>query len=116
MHLHTADCGVGVSAQAEGLLPISQNHLIVIPQLAYHGYEGVALDLDERERLVADLGDKSLMMLRNHGTPGRGRVGGGRPGPPCFFLERACAQQVAALSPAGAPASWSRPRRPRRSS
>ena len=96
MHLHT-DCGVGVSAQAEGLLPISQNHLIVIPQLAYHGYEGVALNHDERERLVADLGDKSLMMLRNHGTLALG-ASAAEAWTAMFFLERACAQQVAALS------------------
>jgi ribulose-5-phosphate 4-epimerase/fuculose-1-phosphate aldolase len=96
MHLHT-DAGVGVSAQAEGLLPIGQNALIVIPQLAYHDYEGVALDLSERERLVADLGDKTLMLLRNHGTLA---VGGSAASAwiGMFFLERACAQQVAALS------------------
>ena len=92
MHLHT-DAGVGVAAQKDGLLPISQNALIVIPQLAYHGYEGIALNLDERERLVKDLGDKKLMLLRNHGTLSVGAsaaeafVG-------IFFLERACAQQV----------------------
>ncbi len=96
MHLHT-DCGVGVSAQAEGLLPISQNHLIIIPQLAYHGYEGVALNLDERARLVADLGDNSLMMLRNHGTLAVG-ASAAETWTAMFFLERACAQQVAALS------------------
>ena len=96
MHLHT-DNGVGVSAQAEGLLPIGQNHLLVIPQLAYHGYEGVALNLDERERLVADLGDKTLMMLRNHGTLGVG-ASAAEAWTSMFFLERACAQQVAALS------------------
>ena len=96
MHLHT-DTGVGVSAQAEGLLPIGQNALIVIPQLAYHDYEGVALDLSERERLVVDLGDKSVMLLRNHGTLA---VGGSAAAAwtAMFFLERACAQQVAALS------------------
>lgn len=96
MHLHT-DCGVGVSAQAEGLLPISQNHLIVIPQLAYHGYEGVALNHDERERLVADLGTKSLMMLRNHGTLAVG-ASAAEAWTAMYFLEKACAQQVAALS------------------
>ena len=52
MHLHT-DTGVGVSAQAEGLLPLGQNALIVMSQLAYHDYEGVALDLDGGTRLVA---------------------------------------------------------------
>ena len=96
MHLHT-DAGVGVSAQAEGLLPISQNHLILIPQLAYHGYEGIALDLDERERLVADLGDNSVMLLRNHGTLAVG-ASAAEAWTAMFFLERACAQQVAALS------------------
>jgi ribulose-5-phosphate 4-epimerase/fuculose-1-phosphate aldolase len=96
IHLHT-DAGVGVSAQKEGLLPLTQNALLVTPQLAYHGYEGVALNLDERERLVADIGDKKLMLLRNHGTLSVGMtaadafVG-------IFFLERACAEQVAALS------------------
>jgi ribulose-5-phosphate 4-epimerase/fuculose-1-phosphate aldolase len=96
IHLHT-DAGVGVSAQKEGLLPLTQNALLVLPQLAYHGYEGVALNLDERARLVADIGDKNLMLLRNHGTLSVGMnaaaafVG-------IFFLERACAEQVAALS------------------
>src|SRR6185295_16369180 len=96
IHLHT-DAGVGVSAQKDGLLPLTQNALLVIPQLAYHGYEGVALNLDERERLVRDIGDKKLMLLRNHGTLAVGQtaadafVG-------IFFLERACAEQVNALS------------------
>lgn len=96
MHLHT-DAGVGVSAQAHGLLPISQNALIVLNQMAYHDYEGVALNLDERERIVADLGTKSMMLLRNHGTLAVGATAAA-----CwlnmFFFERACAQQVAALS------------------
>ena len=96
MHLHT-DTGVGVSAQAEGLLPIGQNSLIVIPQLAYHDYEGIALNLDERARLIANLGDKNLMMLRNHGTLACGPTAGAT-WMNMFFLERACAQQVAALS------------------
>lgn len=96
IHLHT-DAGVGVSAQREGLLPISQNALLVMPALAYHDYEGVALNLDERARLVADLGDKKMMLLRNHGTLAVGSnaaeafLG-------MFFLERACAQQVNAMS------------------
>lgn len=96
IHLHT-DAGVGVSAQKMGLLPLTQNSLLVLPQLAYHDYEGVALNLDERERLVRDIGDKKLMLLRNHGTLAVGAtaaeafVG-------IYFLERACAQQVNALS------------------
>jgi len=96
MHLHT-DAGVGVSAQKEGLLPISQNALLVSKSLAYHDYEGVALNLDERERIVADLGDKPLLLLRNHGTLSAGPTAAAT-WLQMFFLERACAQQVAALS------------------
>lgn len=96
IHLHT-DAGVGVAAQQDGLLPLTQNACLLRPMLAYHDYEGVALNLDERERLVRDLGDKKLMLLRNHGTLAVGAsaaeayIG-------MFFLERACAQQVNALS------------------
>jgi ribulose-5-phosphate 4-epimerase/fuculose-1-phosphate aldolase len=96
IHLHT-DAGVGVAAQKDGLLPISQNALLVLPNLAYHGYEGVALNLDERERLVKDLGEKKLMLLRNHGTLSVG-ANAGDAFVGIFFLERACAQQVAALA------------------
>lgn len=96
IHLHT-DAGVGVSAQKDGLLPLTQNALLMLPQLSYHGYEGVALNLDERERLVADLGDKKLMLLRNHGTLAVG-MSAAEAFVGIFFLERACAQQVAALS------------------
>jgi ribulose-5-phosphate 4-epimerase/fuculose-1-phosphate aldolase len=96
MHLHS-DQGVAVSAQKEGLLPLSQHALIVLPKLAYHDYEGIALNLDERERLVHDIGDKTLMLLRNHGTLSVGRTAAD-----CwtgmFYLERACKQQVMALS------------------
>jgi len=96
MHLHS-DQGVAVAAQKEGLLPLSQHALIVLPRLAYHDYEGVALNLDERERLVADIGDKTLMLLRNHGT-----LAVGESAADCwmgmYFLERACRQQVMALS------------------
>ena len=97
MHLHS-DQGVAVAAQAEGLLPLSQHALIVTPNLAYHDYEGIALNLDERERLVADLGPtKKLMLLKNHGTLSVGATAA-----ECwlgmFYLERACKQQVMALS------------------
>src|ERR1700761_9321405 len=54
MHLHS-DQGVAVSAQSEGLLPLSQHSLICLPRLAYHDYEGIALNPDEKTRLVADL-------------------------------------------------------------
>jgi ribulose-5-phosphate 4-epimerase/fuculose-1-phosphate aldolase len=95
IHLHT-DSGVAVSAQAEGLLPISQHALIVMPHLTYHDYEGIALNLDERERIVADLGDKNLMLLRNHGTLAVGNSAGAA-WLSAFFLERACAVQIKAL-------------------
>ena len=96
MHLHTP-AGQAVSAHEEGLLPLTQIAMIVRDDLAFHDYEGVAVDLDERERIVADLGNKSAMLLRNHGTLAVGRNVG-----ECFvklyFLERACQAQIMALS------------------
>jgi ribulose-5-phosphate 4-epimerase/fuculose-1-phosphate aldolase len=103
MHLHTDD-GVAVSAQADGLLPITQTAMNVISQVTYHDYEGIALDLGERDRLVADLGDKFLMILRNHGTLS---VGVDCPSAftALFFLERACTMQIKALS-GGVKLNW----------
>jgi ribulose-5-phosphate 4-epimerase/fuculose-1-phosphate aldolase len=66
LHVHSVN-GTAVSAQREGLLPISQQSMFVLSSLAYHGYEGVALREDEKRRLVRDLGDKSFFMLCNHG-------------------------------------------------
>lgn len=66
LHTHTR-AGVAVSAQACGLLPISQTSLFPIATIAYHDYEGVALNDDEKPRLVADLGSNNAMVLRNHG-------------------------------------------------
>lgn len=66
MHLHTHD-GVAVSAQRDGVLPISQQSMVVLSSLAYHDYEGIALVDDERPRLVRDLADRDYLMLRNHG-------------------------------------------------
>lgn len=66
LHTHSVN-GVAVSAQKEGVLPISQQSIFVLSNLAYHGYEGVALNAEEKPRLVADLGDKNFLMLRNHG-------------------------------------------------
>ncbi len=96
VHLHTV-AGVGVASQEHGLLPLSQNACLLQDQVAYHGYEGLALNHDERERLVADLGDKALMLLRNHGTLAVGQTAA-EAWVGIFFLERACAQQMAALS------------------
>jgi ribulose-5-phosphate 4-epimerase/fuculose-1-phosphate aldolase len=96
IHLHTTD-GVAVSAQADGLLPIDQHAMMISGEIAYHDYEGIALDLDERERLVQDIGNKNAMFLRNHGTLSLGKS--------CadaflrmFYLERACSMQVRALA------------------
>ncbi|MGH8456735.1 MAG: class II aldolase/adducin family protein, partial [Stenotrophobium sp.] len=66
MHVHSLN-GVAVSAQKNGLLPISQQSLFVLSSLAYHDYEGVALNEDEKPRLVRDLGERNFLMLRNHG-------------------------------------------------
>ena len=66
LHVHTPN-GVAVSAQKNGVLPISQQSIFVLASLAYHNYEGVALNEDEKPRLVRDLGDKTFFMLRNHG-------------------------------------------------
>lgn len=66
IHVHTIE-GVAVSCQKAGLLPLSQQSLFPLSSLAYHAYEGVALNAGEKARLVADLGDKHSMILRNHG-------------------------------------------------
>lgn len=96
MHLHTDD-GVAVSAQKEGLLPLSQTAMIVCHDLSYHDYEGIALDHGERERLVADIGQTGNMILYNHGTLTVGRSAA-EAFLRMFFLERACAMQIKALS------------------
>src|ERR1700755_604306 len=104
IHLHTDD-GVAVSAQADGLLPLDQHAMVIVGDIAYHDYEGIALDLDERDRLVADIGkDKHVMMLSNHGTLTLGKS--------CadafmrmYYLERACTMQVRALA-GGAKPNW----------
>ncbi|MBX9671034.1 MAG: class II aldolase/adducin family protein [Candidatus Obscuribacterales bacterium] len=66
LHLHTTN-GVAVSAQKNGVLPISQQSIVVLASLAYHDYEGLALQEEEKPRLVKDLGNKKFLMLRNHG-------------------------------------------------
>jgi ribulose-5-phosphate 4-epimerase/fuculose-1-phosphate aldolase len=66
LHTHSLN-GVAVSATKGGVLPVSQQSIFVLSSLGYHDYEGVALLEGEKPRLVRDLGDKSFMMLRNHG-------------------------------------------------
>lgn len=96
MHLHTPH-GQAVSAMACGLLPHTQTAMIASHDVAYHEYEGIATDLEERERLVADLGSRHAMILRNHGT-----LTVGDSVASCFlrlyFLERACEAQVLMLA------------------
>src|SRR3954470_17576050 len=96
MHLHTP-AGQAESAHNDGPLPLTQTAMLIRGDVASHDYEGVAVDLGERERLVADLGSKNAMILRNHGTLAVGKNVG-----ECFvrlyFLERACQAQIMALS------------------
>jgi ribulose-5-phosphate 4-epimerase/fuculose-1-phosphate aldolase len=96
IHLHT-DAGVAVSAQRDGLLPISQTALFPLSSLGYHDYEGVALRDDEKPRLVADLGNHSVMILRNHGTLAVGPTVADA-FLQMFVLERACRMQILAQS------------------
>jgi ribulose-5-phosphate 4-epimerase/fuculose-1-phosphate aldolase len=96
IHLHTPH-GQAVAAHAEGLLPLTQTAMLIRDDVAYHDYEGVAVDLDERERLVADIGDKGAMLLRNHGTLAVGETVG-EAFLKIYFLERACQAQILALS------------------
>lgn len=72
LHVHSIN-GVAVSAQADGVLPLSQHSMFVLASLGYHDYEGVALVDDEKPRLVRDLGHKKFLMLRNHGLLTVGR-------------------------------------------
>ncbi len=94
LHIHSLN-GVAVSAQRAGLLPISQQSIFVLASLAYHDYEGLALNPDEQPRLVEDFGDKAFLMLRNHGllTVGRSIADAVLY---MYGFERACAVQVRA--------------------
>jgi len=101
LHTHTP-YGVAVSAQQDGLKRYSQFAMVVHDDVAYHDYEGIATDLDERERLVKDMGTHNFLILRNHGTL---TVGAN-----CataflrmYFLESACEAQILAQSDTKAP-------------
>ena len=94
LHLHTP-YGVAVSAQQEGLKRYSQFAMVVHDDVAYHDYEGIATDHDERERIVNDMGNHGFLILRNHGTLTVGQN--------CatafmrmYFLEQACRAQILA--------------------
>lgn len=103
VHTHTV-AGVAVSSQEDGLLPLNQWSLQFYNRIAFHDYEGIALDLDERERLVADLGELDTMILRNHGLMTSG-VSVAAATKKMLNLERACKAQVAALA-GGVPLRW----------
>ncbi|MCG5237953.1 class II aldolase/adducin family protein [Xanthobacter oligotrophicus] len=95
-HTHTA-AGVAVSAQEGGLLPISQHALRFFNRIGYHPFEGIALDLDEQERLVRDIGAHNALVLENHGllTCGKSVRDAFEL---MYYLETACKIQVAAQS------------------
>ena len=94
LHTHSR-AGVAVSAQKEGLLPISQQSSLLLSSLAYHDYEGLAVHDDERDLLKADLGDNKYMILRNHGLL---TVGCSVPDAflAMYFLETSCQIQISA--------------------
>ena len=99
MHTHSLN-GVAVSAQKNGVLPVSQQSTLVLASLAYHDYEGIALRDDEKPRLVADFGDKTFLMLRNHGllTVGASAADAFLA---MYVFEAACTIQVRAQSGGG---------------
>jgi ribulose-5-phosphate 4-epimerase/fuculose-1-phosphate aldolase len=94
LHTHTK-AGCAIAAQKDGLLPVNQMSLEFYGKVAYHDYEGIALDLDEQKRLVADLGSKPVMILRNHGL-----LTVGKDAQQAFlrmyYLEKACEIQLTA--------------------
>ncbi|MFP6562039.1 class II aldolase/adducin family protein [Paraburkholderia sp. B3] len=100
MHTHSVN-GVAVSAQEEGLLPLSQQSLGVLASLGYHDYEGIALNEEEKPRLVSDLGSNTYLMLRNHGllTVGKSAADAFVA---MYFFEASCMIQVRAQAGGGA--------------
>ena len=99
LHVHSLN-GVAVSAQKNGVLPLSQQSIFILASLAYHDYEGVALNEAEKPRLVADLGNKNYLMLRNHGllTVGKTIADAFQA---MYFFEAACTIQIRAQSGGG---------------
>ncbi|WP_404990798.1 class II aldolase/adducin family protein [Cupriavidus pauculus] len=94
IHTHTA-AGIGVAAQKRGLLMLSQHAMRFYEGVAYHDYEGVALDEEEQPRLVRDLGQHNAMILRNHGLLTAGYTIR-EAFDAMYYLERACQAQIAA--------------------
>ncbi|MCA3177685.1 MAG: class II aldolase/adducin family protein [Burkholderiaceae bacterium] len=96
IHTHTR-AGMAVSMLDCGLLPLSQHAQLFHGRVGYHAYEGLATELEERERLVRDLGDRSVLILRNHGLLVAGRTVA-EAFSMCFHLEKACDAQLAAMA------------------
>ncbi len=96
IHLHT-DEGVAVSGQKDGLLPLNQDSLSLIADVAYHDFEGIALDMDERDRLVDHIGDKNRVILRNHGLLTMGPTVAAAFSK-MYALQKACKIQVMTLA------------------
>ena len=96
IHTHTR-AGMAVAALECGILPISQLAMQWHGRIGYHDYEGIATDLDERERIVRDLGDKRALVLRNHGllTVGRSVAEAFQT---MYYLNLACEVQLAAMA------------------
>jgi ribulose-5-phosphate 4-epimerase/fuculose-1-phosphate aldolase len=96
IHTHTK-AGMAVAALECGILPISQLAMQWHGRIGYHDYEGIATDLDERERIVRDLGDKRALVLRNHGllTVGRSVAEAFQT---MYYLNLACEVQLAAMA------------------
>jgi ribulose-5-phosphate 4-epimerase/fuculose-1-phosphate aldolase len=96
IHTHS-DAGSAVSCLKDGFMPLTQAGFQFHDRLAYHDYEGIALDLDERERLVADFGNHHSMILRNHGLLATG-TSIGEAFKRIYYLEQACRLQMSVLA------------------
>jgi ribulose-5-phosphate 4-epimerase/fuculose-1-phosphate aldolase len=96
LHTHTV-AGMAVAAQKHGLLPLSQTAMSVYSDVAYHEYEGIVLDEEERDRLIPNVGTKNNVILRNHGLLTMG-TNVGEAYLRMFFLQKACETQVAAMA------------------
>jgi ribulose-5-phosphate 4-epimerase/fuculose-1-phosphate aldolase len=101
IHTHTV-AGIAIACLEEGLLPLSQKSMRFYQRIAYHDYEGKADDLDERSRLVRDLGPHNAMILRNHGLLACGQSVG-RAYKTMYNLEKSCQIQLAVMSSGGKP-------------
>lgn len=92
MHSHSAN-GMAVSALKDGLVPMVIDAMPFYERTAYHDFEGLSIDTDERQRLAADLGDRNVMILRNHGLLTCSETVSGA-FMLMYYLERACQVQM----------------------